>query len=146
MYPYAPDYVYRHTLDALEELNKKYNLILRPHPLFAKPSYKDFWQMLATKFTIAPNGYFKSFIPFFQVADVVIGTPSAGGSTATSHPDVPLVQLLPERTWTPWGNAFLNMHAVVAANPNFKLNSQKAVMVSDKDILHSGQPIVDAVD
>lgn len=142
----APKFVYKHTFDALEDLSKKYNLIIRPHPLYSQPGYEDFWQKLTTKFTIAPNGYFRSFIPLYQVADVVIGTPSAGGSTATSRPDVPLVQLLPEKTWTPFGKDIFNMHAVVAANPEFTLNKQKAVMVSDKDIIHSGQPIVDAVE
>ena len=123
----APPRVSEKTFSDLVALRKKYNVVVRPHPLLPNKSMEK----LKSEFIIAPQDKFLSFMPFFDIADIVIATPSAGGSlAAASRPEIPLILLLPTVTW----DGERNTEKLQKANSNLLLSNSNAIMQNEKSI------------
>ena len=108
---------------SLARLKAKYNVILRPHPM----QHPRLLERLREDFTITRHIDFLSLYPFYEVADVIIGTPGSGGSNATFYAAKPLVLAQPSRSWG--GHDFI---ATAERNGNLVLNSSSAVLVDER--------------
>jgi hypothetical protein len=122
----APLEVRTKVLEGLLALKQEYNVIVRPHPLTG-PETMNFYRK---NFVIAPQGRFPSFVPLYDVADVIIATPSGGGSTATSRPEKPIILLRPRK----FHDGSVNMDAISSRNSKFTLNETNTVLQRDFDI------------
>lgn len=122
----APLEVRGKILNQLIKLKEKYNVIVRPHPMTVI-TLMDFYQK---NFIIAPQGRFPSFVPLYDVADVIIATPAGGGSVATSRFETPLIILRPRMLW----NSTISADEVSQRNHRFTLNETNVVMQKDNEI------------
>lgn len=111
----------------LVELNKQFNMIVRPHPIL-NPEYLLRYK---TKFIIAPDGVFPSFAPFYANADLVLAAPTAGATAACSRPELPLVVIRPRISWS---DKPVNLDETLIQYKDIVLDEGKAIVQKDVDI------------
>ena len=113
-------------INQLLALKKHYNIILRPHPLLGAETLA----ILRKNFILAPFSQYVSFVPFYSVSDIVVGSVGAALMSATSHPKLPIVLLRPTKTWD--GSVELDKTAHV--NEGLVLGHTTAVVQTEKNL------------
>ena len=125
----TPKHIYDKTLSDLIQLKKEFNVVVRLHPL-----QKFKIDQLEKHFIIAPNGHFRSIIPYYKLADVVIAPVGSGASAATRYPDIPIVLLRPDISFSKRGGGTIDMKSISNRNKGVVLDETSTVLQTEVDI------------
>ncbi|MEI6789992.1 MAG: hypothetical protein WCK42_02295 [Myxococcaceae bacterium] len=110
----------------LRQLKNKYNVIIRLHPIFDEVTKNK----ISEDFLIAPFVDFPSFVPFYDLVDVIIGPPSSVTTAATSRSHLPILLLRPTISW----DRKTNVSEVANKNKNIVLG-EATTIVQDETCL-----------
>ncbi len=119
--------VFERVLDDLIELKKKYNIILRTHPGILGSRVDE---KVLKNFRIASPVQFPSFVPLYEISDVVIGNISGATTAATSKPELPIVFLRPTISW----NKVHKISQAASANKGLVLGEETTILQNEFNV------------
>lgn len=132
----TPEATWKKTYEGLLELKKDYNIIYRPHPQIGA----DTLDLLKRDFIIAESSRFPSFAPFYDVADIVVGSIGSTITAAASRSHLPIVLLRPTKSW-PWGlagasfnNDIYPVEETAKKNKGLVLDEETAIVQNEHNV------------